>query len=193
MLRMNSEPASHSKVGVALLLLWPLLGGCQVKGQDGMPPLEYNPQVISLSLTGYNYTNRYIDTFSVNGQGGGNLFVSSPTSGGGGTTCCVSHVAGMREKTVTVRWQSGGCKYHTKSRISDEIYDNIHSFFKETEVKVDGLNTANPKVFEVHFYPDGSVKAAITEQASRPRLALPKERADRSSYPRCPNDAKPAD
>jgi hypothetical protein len=42
---------------------------------------------VSLEINGFNYTDLYIDSFEVNGQGGGNLFVSSPTSGGGGGVC----------------------------------------------------------------------------------------------------------
>lgn len=49
---------------------------------------------IGLAIEGYNYTNRYIASFTVtdengNGAWGGNVFLSSPTSGGGGGTCCV--------------------------------------------------------------------------------------------------------
>lgn len=62
---------------------------------------------VSLALVGYNYTDRYIDTFSVDGQGGSNLFVSSPTSGGGGSVCCATYWPGLKDYKVKVRWQSG--------------------------------------------------------------------------------------
>jgi hypothetical protein len=44
---------------------------------------------VGLAIEGYNYTNRFIDSFTVtdedgNGAWGGNVFLSSPTSGGGG-------------------------------------------------------------------------------------------------------------
>jgi hypothetical protein len=48
------------------------------------------PRHHALAIVGYNYTERYIDSFHVNGQGGGNLYVSGPTAGGGSSACCVS-------------------------------------------------------------------------------------------------------
>ena len=67
----------------------------------------------------------------------------------------------------------------------------MHSFFKTIEVPVNPQVPANPGYFEVHFYPDGHVEAAITEHSSSPRLILSKDREDRSDYPRCPDDQKP--
>ena len=46
---------------------------------DGIMPKRY-----SVVPYGYNYTDNYISSFSVNGAGGGNLEVSIPTAGGGG-------------------------------------------------------------------------------------------------------------
>ena len=142
----------------------------------------------SLALTGYNYTNRYIDSFSVNGQGGGNISVSTPTSGGGGTVCCVRY---LPPEKISVRWQTGACYFHVRSTTSNEVYDRLYSFFKEAEVTVAAGKVAHPKYMEVHFFPDGTVQAALTEIASLPRLALAQEREDRSTFPRCPNDKKP--
>jgi len=145
-----------------------------------------------LAITGYNYTNRHIASFSVDGTGGGNLYVSTPTSGGGGTVCCAIYTPGNFERTVVVRWQSGGCYYHTISGTSGKVFDNLHSYYKEQQVVVDSAIPADPKVLEVHFYPDGSIKAAITAGESPPRLTLDNAREDKSRYPRCPNDRKPA-
>lgn len=175
------------------LLIWPLLGGCQASAQ--VVPVRAEPvalEEISLGIVGYNYTNRSINAFSVNGNGGGNLFVSSPTSGGGGTTCCVPYFAGVRHMKLDVKWQYGGCRYHVKSSTSDELYERTHHFFKEASVDVEPPFPANPHYVEIHFYPDGGVKAFITETESAPRLGLPATRADRSPYPRCPDDKKPS-
>lgn len=49
---------------------------------------------IELALTGYNYTDRYIDQFEVDGQGGGNIAVSGPNTAGNGSSCCVSYRSG---------------------------------------------------------------------------------------------------
>jgi len=183
----------HFRLFFILPLLWPALAGCQPRDVAQSVPLHYEPRRVSLGVTGYNYTNREISDFSVNGHGGGNLEVSSPTSGGGGTVCCVPHVVTNNQRIVTVRWQSGACYYHVKSTISDEIHEHIHWFYKEAEVKIEPPMTQNPQYMEVHFYPDGSIKAAVSEHAGGPRLKLPKEREDRTSYPRCPNDKEPID
>ncbi|MES2757092.1 MAG: DUF3304 domain-containing protein [Pseudomonadota bacterium] len=146
---------------------------------------------LSLALVGFNYTSRYIDTFSVNGQGGGNLYVSSPTSGGGGTVCCVSYVQGRPAGEVTVRWQSGGCMFRVPGGLTDGRTHLAHSYFREIKVKVDPRIANSPQNFEVHFYPDGHVEAAITDGRSSPRLIFSKSRADRSEFPRCPNEEEP--
>lgn len=143
-----------------------------------------------LTLSGYNYTDRYIDQFSVNGQGGGNLFVSTPTSGGT-NVCCISYTPGRpAPKAVTVRWQSGACKYKA-TNMYGETSTWTHGSFKEMEVPVSPIVPTNPRYFEVHFYPDGHIEAAITAEQSHGRLHLSEDREDRSEYPRCPNDHKP--
>lgn len=148
-------------------------------------------EVIQLTLHGYNYTDRYIDQYSVNGSGGGNLFVSGPGSSGGGSVCCVRHVQGTVRRVVTIKWQSDACYYSEKSKFSLKKVDQLHSFYKQTDVVVDPKVPENPQYFEVHFYPDGHVEAAITDAVSRSRLPLPKDREDNSEFPRCPNDQKP--
>ncbi len=157
-------------------------------GQRAMPE---EPRSISLALVGYNYTNRYIDSFSVDDQGGGNLYISSPTSGGGGTVCCVQYWPGAEEYKVKVRWQSGACYYQVRASDSDEVYQRLHPYFKEAEVNVADQEGQRSRYMEVHFYPDGKVQVAATAEPSRPRLSLSEDRKDKTRYPRCPNDEKP--
>lgn len=157
-------------------------------GQQSPIPLGTR---VSLALVGFNYTHRYIDAFSVNGQGGGNLYVSSPTSGGGGSVCCVSYLQGSAARQVTVRWQSGGCMYRAAGVLADGRTHLAHGFFKEVKVQVDPHIPDRPSNLEVHFYPDGHVEAAITENESSPRLVYSKDRADRSPFPRCPDEQEP--
>jgi hypothetical protein len=38
---------------------------------------------------------------------------------------------------------------------------------------------ADPQNFEVHFYPDGHVEAAVTRWSSAPRIKLPEGRTER--------------
>jgi len=169
------------------------LFACSKAAPSRVEPGEkpFYPKSLPLALVGYNYTNRYIDSFSVNGQGGGNLYVSSAHSGGGGTVCCVQYRPGTRINTVKVRWQSGACYYREVSS-SNEIFYSLHPFFKEQEVVVADSVPAKAAYFEVHFYPDGSVQAAVTAEASAPRLSLSKAREDKTRYPRCPNEEQPA-
>lgn len=154
-----------------------------------MPPDD--PVEISLALVGYNYTDRYIDSFTVDGKGGGNLAVSSFNSGGGGSVCCITYWPGLEVYKVKVRWQHGACFYRVRSRTSGEVFDELHSFYKEMEVVVDGSSAKKPANFEVHFYPDGTVQAAVTDSISMPRLSLSKQREDKARYPRCPDEQKP--
>lgn len=167
--------------------------GCDAKEATTTPPTASEfaapREPVGLTIYGYNYTNRYIDQFYVNGNGGENLRVSGPSSGGGGSVCCFSYTPGNpAPKTVTVKWQHGACKY---KETKDSTYAYTHPFFKTLDVPVDPKVPPKPGYFEVHFYPDGHVEAAITEHSSPPRLILSKDREDRSNYPRCPNDQKP--
>lgn len=145
---------------------------------------------INLTLTGYNYTNRYIDQFDVDGQGGGNIGVSGPRSGGNGSTCCVTYYSGGGSWKVKVRWQTDACTYNERISEGERFYD-IHSFFREVEVQVDPNIPDDPHYFEVHIYPDGHAEAAITEHESMARLVLAKDREDNTRYARCPDGKKP--
>lgn len=146
---------------------------------------------VSLTLTGYNYTNRYIDQFSVNGNGGGNLFVSGPNGGGGGSVCCVDYIIGVDKWKLTVRWQADACTYNNSKYEDGRRRYRIHSVFKEVEIPIDPKIPNRPRYLEVHFYPDGHVEAALTENSSPPRLQLESERADKSPFRQCPNDKRP--
>lgn len=147
---------------------------------------------INLTLTGYNYTNRYIDQFDVDGQGGGNIGVSGPTTGGNGSACCVSYYSGGGSWKVKIRWQKDACTYNERWSHGEEFSDT-YSYFKEVEVQVDPNIPDFPRYFEVHIYPDGHAEAAITEHESMARLALNKDREDNARYPRCPDGKKPAE
>jgi len=146
---------------------------------------------IELTLVGYNYTDRYIDQFDVDGQGGGNLFVSEGRNGGGKSACCVTYLSGANARKVTLRWQSEACTFYDYTDEDGKKHDRTHSFFKEIEVQVNPTIPDFPSYFEVHFYPDGHAEAAITEHESRSRVILNKDREDNSAFQRCPNDTKP--
>lgn len=172
----------RSLVLSALIVAIPTLSACKETNNSS--------DLIELGITAYNYTNRSISQFSVNGAGGGNVHVSGPNGGGGGTVCCAAFAKGTTNVKVTVRWQTGSCTYNHRTSGGESFADR-HSFFKEEEIPVDPNIPANPNYLEVHFYPDGHVEAAITETASRPRLILSKDREDRSRSKSCPGGKKP--
>ncbi|WP_257456115.1 DUF3304 domain-containing protein [Archangium lipolyticum] len=109
----------------------------------------------SLEINGFNYTDLYIDSFSVNGQGGGNINVSSPTSGGGGSVCCVLFSPGSElPLRVKVEWTRDGDRWC------------------EQEVLITGPVPASPTHLGIHFFPDGHIEAELTEHYPTPKLRL---------------------
>lgn len=138
---------------LTLLLMTGVLTGCQAE------------QKKMLGITGYNYTNRYIDGFSVNGQGGSNVLLSEDNTGGGKTTCCIV----LRQDqdlpvTVYVEWTYGerwdfdkGIKLHDA-----ETYT--------AEVELAGPIPKEPSIFVVHFYPDNTVQVEVAADYPKPRL-----------------------
>ena len=116
----------------------------------------------SVVAYGYNYTDLYIDSFEVDGAGGGNLEVSIPTAGGGGHTCCASVTSGLPPGTLfKIKW--------TRDRTR----------WCEQDVPLTTPIPIEPRYLEVHFYPDGKIEIEATQRASPPRLKL-----ERASYAR---------
>lgn len=146
---------------------------------------------IELMLTGYNYTNRYIDEFDVDAQGGGNLFVSEGANGGGKNVCCISYRSGAKARKVRIRWQSDACIFTSYTDGEGHKHERTYNYFNEVEVQVSSTIPRFPRYFEVHFYPDGHVEASITEHESRSRLVMKGDRENNWKYPRCPDDTEP--
>jgi hypothetical protein len=127
----------------------------------------------SLAIVAYNYTDRYMDSFEVNGQGGGNLDISKEFSGGGKTACCVRWTDGSAlPKKVTVKWVASYCIRHDKTSDGEE-FRRRESLWKIADLQFNGPVPANPQNFEVHFYRDGHIELAMSESDSLPRLQLP--------------------
>ena len=175
-------------LGVAALAL-----GCNrsvgASTKDSPTAFDDNGKSYNLAIVGYNYTSRYIATFSVNGSGGGKIEVSSPTTGGSGSSCCASYSPDQR--MVTVEWQADACLYNVRSSITKEDSDEIHSFYKEVRVPVTANFTSTPNYLEVHIYPDEKVEVVVTDRRSSPRLKLSESRADRGKFRRCPDNKEP--
>ena len=149
----------------------------------------------SLLLQGYNYTDHYIASFSVNGQGGGNIFESSPTSGGSGSVCCVTwRLTSKLPARIKVRWVSGYCMYSETNQYG-RTRDRRRSIWTEQDAFITEAVTSKPRALEVHFYRDGRIEAAVTEGDSPPRLSLPREENRNrpgvsQEFPRCNDDPK---
>ena len=131
-------------------------------------------QTRTLTIYGYNYTDRYIYSFQVNGQGGGNLFLSGPSSGGGKGVCCVSWWPGTKlPKMVRIDWVGSYCKQPIPQE-SGPPYMATQPLWKTAWVEITGPVPAEPNYFEVHIYNGDRVEVALTETWSRPRMDLPK-------------------
>ena len=135
---------------------------------DGMP------KRYSVVPYGYNYTDNYIDSFEVDGAGGGNLVVSTRTAPGGGHTCCVTLVSGLPLGTpFVIKW--------TRDR----------KRWCEQTVQLTGPVPVEPRYLEVHFYPDGHIEVEATQRASEPRLKLERfSRGERHETGNINNDEK---
>jgi hypothetical protein len=130
---------------------------------------------VGLAIEGYNYTNRFIDSFTVtdedgNGSWGGDVQLSTPTAGGGKSTCCVM-LDPNAKKPVRLRidW--------TLDRVDDAAGHTIApEIKKQTWVTIGPPFPADPQNFEVHFYPDGHVEVEVSHWSSPPRIILPEGR-----------------
>lgn len=145
-----------------------------------------------LGLVGYNYTDRHISNYTVNGAGGADIRLSSPTGGGSGITCCVR----LRKQStivprVKVRWQYDGCVYFMKNDRTGASDWVQHYYYKEVEVDLKRADSGNPGYIETHFYPDGTVQVRSTDDFSSPDLKLDPKRGDKSNFPKCKNNEQP--
>lgn len=128
-----------------------------------------------LLIQGYNYTDTYIDSFTVNGAGGGNIFVSSPTTGGGGSVCCYGFDPNAtRPIQLKIRWAAAYCMEQKANpyAFGPRFVVERKTLWKEELVPLSTVSTP-AMALEVHFYPDGHVEAAVTPGYSPPRLKLP--------------------
>ncbi len=188
-----SKVTAIGAVGIMSVLI---LGCAQAEAPPSAPSAFNLGEPQSLLIQGYNYTDDYIDSFTVNGQGGGNLFVSGPSSGGGGSVCCVSYRLGTPLPIkLKVRWVGGYCIERVKNPYpyGKPFYDNRRSLWRESEALAQDLSNGKPRALEVHIFPNGHVEAAITEGDSDPRVILPRaanyERPGVThNYPNCTDD-----
>ena len=158
---MSGSKPRTSVVGLVKRMLMATLAALALSACQKSPQEE--PKM--LGITGYNYTGRYIDGFSVNGQGGGNVLISEGLSGGGGTTCCIVWRPGTALPVLMfVEWTYG----YEKDFDTGKLLRDAETHRVEVELK--GPVPQNPTVFAVHFYPDNTVQVEVAEDYPKPRL-----------------------
>lgn len=185
--------STSSLLSVSLMLVALLAAGCSKNGANGSisTPFFAGPKQHDLAIVGYNYTDREIGTFSVDGVGGGNLALSGATSGGGGIACCVRYVPGSEPSKYLIRWDKASCRFNERPPGPwGEIF-HLHYYYAERSVQVKRGNDSEANYFEVHFFPDGSIDARITAELSPPLMELPDGRKSNNS-PQCPGNVRPA-
>ncbi|QYF92055.1 DUF3304 domain-containing protein [Massilia sp. PAMC28688] len=165
-----------------------LVAGCEPGDSENRSVASVKP--VSLSIVGFNYTNRPINEFFVNEIGGGNLHLSSPADGGGGSVCCFDYSPAYGKRPVEIRWTVGACLYNTRRDRFGEKFTDIHYYFRTVQAPI-AKYPSNPHFLEVHFYPDNKVEVALTEKLSSPRLILAETRGNLDSSEHCENDKKP--
>lgn len=140
------KPSTHCARAFLLLLALPLLLSCSQKP-------------VTLSLIAYNYTGRYIDSYAVDGQGGGSVQET-----GSGVVCCLSFRPDSKLPfTVKVEWVLMSKKDFEKNE-----WIVIPPEKRSATATVYGPIPKEPSEFETHFLPDGSVRVFITEMRSDP-------------------------
>jgi len=173
------------RLAVSVTLMLVCLCGCNAAQPEDSKPNGSKHHM--LTIYGYNYTNRYIDQFYVNGQGGSNMDLSTPTAGGGKGTCCVDWTDEVPlPQKVTVRWVVSACMQKVTNSNGRTREVPVHTF-KEQEVELNSPVPKDPEYFEVHFYLDDHIEVAISATPSKPRLKLDPSRADPDDvqYPKC--------
>lgn len=115
-----------------------------------------------LGITGYNYTGRYIDGFSVNGQGGTNM--GAHTNGSGEACCIVWRPGTALPVTMRVEWTYGYEKDFDTGRLLRAA--EVH----QAEVELKGPISKQPAILVVHFYPDNTVEVEVAEDYPEPRI-----------------------
>lgn len=169
-----------------------LLAICHAEQSKAAMGGERRDEYTMLGLVGYNYTDRHISAYSIDGVDGGHINLSSPTSGGSGISCCVKF---SRKNSgplrVKIRWQVGGCTYSVKDEETGRSDKVRYYYYKEAVVEVQRIYETEPAYIEAHFFPNGSVQVRLTDHGSNPLLALSERRRDKSYFPQCKNDRNP--
>jgi hypothetical protein len=123
-----------------------------------LPSAWLHPNTYTVTLASYNYTDRPISGYTVDGVGGGNAFAGF-LDAGSGWACCARVTVG---KPVHIKW---GFSY-TKQQYGQGIRSEIHEL-TVTVPKPKG-NEA-PQYMEVHFYAIDKIELRLVPFPGHPR------------------------
>ena len=143
--------------GLLLLGLCLSLSACKKKPEEelGMEVKTGDIESVALTVSGFNYTDLYIEHFSVAGVGGANIVVSDLDSGGGGGVCCLRWYPGVTLPfPVKVEWTRDLKRWC------------------EMKVMITGPVPAHPEYIVVHFFQDGRIEVELTEGFPVAKLRL---------------------
>jgi hypothetical protein len=121
-----------------------------VSGEDAYGPY---------SVIGYNYTDRHISSFYVNGFAGGSS-EAHQSGGGGGIVCCFSIPKHTKQLHVKVELEWTKAQY---------LADAPHDTF-ETDIPVPPLKNKHDGFIEFHFLPNRRVEAAWVNFPTNPDI-----------------------
>ncbi|WP_162600681.1 DUF3304 domain-containing protein [Paraburkholderia sp. C35] len=108
---------------------------------------------------GYDYTDRALLGFSVNGMSGGNVLLSTSTAGGGKYACCV-----RLDPTIQTPFDIdvGYIREALVEYPSERIIKPADQDIVRAHVRVTGPVAEKPAYPEVHFFPDGHIEASLS-------------------------------
>ncbi|WP_321859997.1 DUF3304 domain-containing protein [Burkholderia cenocepacia] len=134
-------------IAITVLLLG---GACWAHAQTA----SYGPY----RVIGYNYTDRSIYSFTIDGFGAGGSAAHKP--GGGGKSVCCMEVP--REKKI---WQVKIMYELTQ----DQYKNNLPFDVYETDIPVPALPRKSQGYIEFHFLPNRKIEAKWVESPTDPR------------------------
>ena len=140
-----ANPLATILSALACLLGLLLLGACN------------SEDTRSVTVIGYNYTERPIYTFSVNGVGASNLFAKQKY-GGGKDSCCTDITVGQ---PVEIKWVYSATEKQYLAGLRKENYS--------TTVTVPPPTMPEAEYLEVHFYPDHHVELVLVKSPGNAR------------------------
>ncbi|WP_232464953.1 DUF3304 domain-containing protein [Burkholderia ubonensis] len=110
-------------------------------------------------MIGYNYTDRNIAAFDINGFGGGDS-AAHQSGGGGGIVCCLD--IPRHAKTLHIKVVLDLTQEQDEKNLAPEAY--------ETDIPVPNLPNKHKGYIEFHFLPERKIEAKWVEFPTTPHI-----------------------